>query len=97
MMRQKIKQSFWDKVFNDSLEENRFGIVTMVLLIVACLGGLTQLYNVSDSIFELAIIVFPMMILLSMILAVQSMKLILNLAVVAIIIDLLVILYELIF
>lgn len=96
-MEKRIKQDFWNRISKGALEENRFGIAIMVMLTVACLGGITQIYNVSDSVFELAIIVFPMMLLLSLIIAVQPIKLILNTAVVAIIIDLIVIAYELIF
>ena len=32
---------FWDKMFNGNLEMNRYAIISAVLLIVGCLGGLT--------------------------------------------------------
>ncbi len=71
---------FWDKIFKGELEENRFAIISMVLLFVGCLGGLTVGYGAIHHTWQLIIVVIPTMITLSLLLAVSPLKLILNMA-----------------
>ena len=95
-MENNISLSFWDRVFGGQLEHNRFGIISVALIVVACIGGIAQIYGVADNVFQMSLIVFPMMFLLSMILAVQSLRLILNLSLLCIAIDLIIILFRVI-
>lgn len=75
--------------FIEKSESNRFGIIPIVLLIVACIGGITAAYATDDSAFRLGLVVFPTIISLALILAVAPMKWILWLSTSALIIDIL--------
>ena len=76
-----------------NLEFNRFGIISMVLLIVGCLGGLTVGFGAVNEVWSLTLIVIPTMVTLSLLLAVSPMKYIMTAAVAAIVIDLLMLTY----
>jgi hypothetical protein len=86
---------FWDKVFKGELEENRFAIISAVLLIVGCLGGLTVGFGAIHHTWQLIVIVIPTMTTLSLLLAVSPLKWILNMATISIIINLLVLIVNL--
>lgn len=76
-------------------EFNRFGLISVILLIVGCLGGLTVGLGAVQEVWALTIIVIPTMLTLSLLLAVAPMKLIIRSASVACIIDLAFITYYL--
>jgi hypothetical protein len=78
---------FWDKIFKGELEENRFAIISMVLLFVGCLGGLTVGYGAIHHTWQLIVVVIPTMVTLSLLLAVSPLKLILNMATATIVIN----------
>lgn len=86
---------FWDKMFKGELEENRFAIISMVLLFVGCLGGLTVGYGAIHHTWQLIVVVIPTMITLSLLLAVAPLKQILNMAVISIVINTLILLINL--
>jgi len=86
---------FWDKVFKGDLEHNRFAIISAVLLIVGCLGGLTVGFGAIHHTWQLIVIVIPTMTTLSLLLAVSQLNWILNLATVSIIINLLILIVNL--
>jgi hypothetical protein len=75
------------------LEENRHGLICMVILVVGCLGGLTVGYGAVESVFTLSLVILPTMTTLSLLLAVSPMKWIMNMSIVSISIDLLLIGY----
>ena len=77
----------------ESLEFNRFGIISIVLLIVGCLGGLTVGYGAVKEVWSLTLIVIPTMVTLSLLIAVSPMRYIMTAAIVTVIIDLLMLLY----
>ncbi len=77
----------------ESLEFNRFGIISMVLLVVGCLGGLTVGFGAVKEVWSLTLIVIPTMVTLSLLIAVAPMKYIMTSAFVAVVIDLLMITY----
>ena len=77
----------------EALEFNRFGIISIVLLIVGCLGGLTVGYGGVNEIWSLTLIVIPTMVTLSLLLAVSPMKYIMTAAITTVIIDLLMLVY----
>jgi hypothetical protein len=79
--------------FIESLEFNRFGIISIVLLIVGCLGGLTVGFDTVNEVWSLTLIVIPTMVTLSLLIAVAPMKYIMTSAITAIVIDLLMITY----
>ena len=56
----------------EALEFNRFGIISIVLLIVGCLGGLTVGFGAVKEVWSLTLIVIPTMVTLSLLIAVGS-------------------------
>ncbi len=77
----------WDKMFNGNLEMNRYAIISAVLLIVGCLGGLTVGYGAINHTWQLIVVVIPTMTTLSLLLAVSPLKWILNMAVISVLIN----------
>jgi hypothetical protein len=85
--------SFWDKIIPD-LELNRFGTISIVILLIGCLGGITVSQGAGQSWIQLSILVVPMMVTLVLLLAVMPMRWILNATAVTLVIDVLVLLYN---
>ena len=77
----------------ESAEFNRFGIISMLLLIVGCLGGIAVGLGAVENVVTLTMVVVPTMVTLSLLLAVSPMKYILTSAAIATVIDILFILY----
>ena len=82
-----------DKVFGKNTEFHRFGLISAVLLITGCLGGVTVGLGAVESTFALIAVVVPMMVTLSFLLAVMPMKYILYAGIISTSIDLLFIAY----
>lgn len=78
-----VKSDFWKNA-----EYNRWGIVTYIILVVACLGGVTAGFGSGGNIVELALTVVPTMMTLAFVLAVAPMRLIVWTAAVAVLMDL---------
>lgn len=90
----KIKQAdFFTKIFGD-YEFNRYFIISILLIIMPSLGGIAVSTGALLSVPQLSLLMFPMATLLALILAVQPMKLILRVTVLALIIDISVILFN---
>lgn len=89
------ENGFWDKAFGGELEHNRFAVISAVLLIVGCLGGLTVGYGAVHHTWQLIVVIIPTMTTLSLLLAVSPVKLILNFAVITILINLTVLMINL--
>ena len=83
------QNSFWHKMMPD-LEVNRYGVISIVLLIVGCMGGLTVGLGAIDHTWQLIAVVIPTMLTLSLLLAVAPMKQIMNSMVIAVVIDVLI-------
>lgn len=81
------ESSFWNNLFHGNLEHNRFAIISMVMIIVGCMGGVVMWSGGVESIAQLSLTVFPTMITLALLLAVQPVKWILNAAVITLLID----------
>lgn len=81
------QNGFWDKMFNGNLELNRYAIISAVLLVVGCLGGLTVGYGAINHTWQLIVVVIPTMATLSLLLAVSPLKWILNMAVLSVLIN----------
>lgn len=97
-MEAQVKENgFWDKVFQGNLEHYRFAIISSVLLVVGCLGGLTVGYGAIHHTWQLIAIVVPTMATLSLLLAVAPLKQILNLAVISTVINLFILSINLLF
>lgn len=77
----------------DDAESNRFGIISMLLLVIGCMGGLAAAFGARDNSFLLALVVFPTIITLSLILGVAPMKLIIRMSIFAFLMDLVVLLF----
>lgn len=96
MTEQNADYGIWNKVIGDGVEINRYGVISALLIIVGCLGGVAVGLGAIHSYLQLTLIVAVTMASLSTILAVSPMKLIMNLAVVAIVVDLGIIIFNLI-
>ena len=79
---------FWQKI-----EFNRFGITPMLLGIIAIFGGFAGAAGIQESSVTLAVVTVPTMFALSLILAVIPMRTIVISCTIALIIDLLVIIF----
>ena len=79
-------------VFKES-EFNRFGLISIILLIVGCVGGVAVGLGAIKYVFTLVLVVVPTMITLSLLLAVSPMKWIWRGAIISVSIDVLLILY----
>lgn len=84
------KSGFWDKFFSGGAEFNRYSIISGILLVVGCLGGLTVGLGAIDHTIQLIFVVVPTMATLSLLLALAPMKQILGLAAITIIIDIII-------
>lgn len=84
------QSGFWDKFFSGGAEFNRYSIISGVLLIVGCLGGLTVGLGAIDHTLQLIFVVVPTMATLSLLLALAPMKQILWLAAITVIIDIII-------
>lgn len=83
---------FWDKFFAGGAEFNRYSIISGVLLVVGCLGGLTVGLGAIDHTYQLILVVIPTMTTLSLLLALAPMKQLLGAATITVFIDLIILL-----
>lgn len=74
-------------------EFNRFGIISLIILMIGCLGGIAVGLGAIESVFSLTLILIPTMITLSLLLSVSPMKWIINSASICVIIDLIMIIF----
>src|SRR5690554_7049990 len=79
--------SIWGRLLGKDLENNRFGIISVIVIFVGCLGGLTVGVGAIHHTWQLFLIVFSTMATLSFLIAVAPVKQILNLAAISVIID----------
>jgi len=86
----------WAKMFGN-IEFNRVGLCAISLLFVGIMGGAAIGVGGMDSVFEIALLIFPTMAVLTTIIAVQPMKIVLGLAALAVLIDVVVIVANLIY
>jgi hypothetical protein len=77
--------TFWDKA-----EFSRFGIISILVVVLGCIGGMAASFGAGDSIIKLAMIAFPTIITLALILAVAPMKIITYMSILALVLDVLV-------
>ncbi|MBK9191953.1 MAG: hypothetical protein IPM77_10805 [Crocinitomicaceae bacterium] len=84
-----------NKLFYDH-NTNRYGIISMLLLFVGCGGGIAVGMGALDHVIQLVLLVLPTMTALAMILAVAPMRVIIYSSIFAVIIDILVIIYNVI-
>lgn len=77
-------------------EHQRFAASSIILLITGCLGGITVLSGAIHSIWQLALVVFPTMMCLASILSVSPMKYVKTLFYISIVLDVLLILFNVI-
>ena len=80
--------AFWD-----TLEFNRFGIISMLVVILGCVGGMAASFGAGADALKLGMIAFPTIISLALILAVAPMKTITYLSAVAIVLDIIVLIF----
>lgn len=70
------------------IEFNRFGIISLLVIIVGCMGGIAVGFDAIESTFQTALAVGSTMAVLVAMLAVTPMKWIINLSIIAVVIDL---------
>ena len=85
-----------EQIFSTNTEFNRFGLISAILLIVGCSGGIAVGLGGVESTLSLIAIVIPTMTTLSLLLAVSPMKYIMASGLTATIINFLFIAYYLI-
>lgn len=86
-----------EQIFGGNTEFNRYGLISAVLLIVGCMGGLAVGLGAVEHVLTLSLVVLPTMATLSFILAVSQMRIILTIGSIAAAIDAILIAYYLIF
>jgi hypothetical protein len=74
-------------------EFNRFGLIFVILTLVGCLGGIAVGMGAINNTLALVMVTIPTMLTLSLLLAVAPMRWILSAASVAVLLDVLMILY----
>ncbi len=77
----------------NDVEFNRFGWISMIILVVGCLGGLTVGLGAIENTAALVVVIIPTMITLSLLLAVSPMKWVMTSAAATISIDILLLSY----
>jgi|ETNmetMinimDraft_21_1059911.scaffolds.fasta_scaffold127731_1 hypothetical protein len=88
--------SFWEKIFNGNLEFYRFGIISIVLIIVSCLSGSVVGLGALDNLLHLSLLVSTTMATLIAVLAVFPVQWVLNFATIAILLDFILLIYYLV-
>lgn len=83
-----VQSKFWQMI-----EFNRFGFIAMLLTIVGCSGGISVAYGAHNELFQIALVAFPTIITLALILAVAPMRLIVWLSALCLAIDLFVLIF----
>lgn len=77
------------------LNANRHGLISVILLIVGCLGGITVWAGAIESVVSLTLVVLPTMTTLSLLLAVAPMQWILRMSYISISLDVILLIYYL--
>lgn len=72
---------------------NRYGLISAILLIVGCLGGITVGLGAINDTVALIAVVISTMTTLSLLLAIAPMKYIINAGIIAVSIDVILIIY----
>lgn len=91
-----VKEVNQNKSWEKDAEFNRFGLISVVLLIVGCLGGITVGMGAIDHLWSLTLVIIPTMTTLSLLLAVVPMRYIFYATLVSILIDISLLVYFLI-
>lgn len=76
-----------------NMEFNRFGIIAILVVILGCLGGLAASFGAADNLLKLSMVAFPTIISLALVLAVAPMRVIVYVSAIALILDVLVIIF----
>ncbi|MES2588012.1 MAG: hypothetical protein V4622_03460 [Bacteroidota bacterium] len=74
-------------------EFNRFGLISVIILIIGCMGGITVGMGAINNTFTLTLVIVPTMLSLSLLLGVAPMKWVINSAIIATVIDVILITY----
>lgn len=77
----------------EEIEFNRFGIISIALLIVGCLGGITVGMGAIEYVWSLILVLIPTMTTLSLLLAVAPMRYIIYATATSVIVDILLLIY----
>lgn len=88
--------NFLNKLFYDH-ETNRYGIISILIIIFGCGGGIAVGLGALESAFQLSVLVLTTMFALAMILAVAPMRIIVYATIFALICDIAIIIYNVIF
>jgi len=85
-----------ETIFANNTEFNRFGLISAVILIIGCTGGLAVGLGGVESVAALIFIVIPTMTTLSLLLAVAPMRLVMISGIISAIINISLIAYYII-
>ncbi|MBI3518253.1 MAG: hypothetical protein HY062_02705 [Bacteroidetes bacterium] len=79
--------------FWDALEFRRFGIISMLVVVLGCVGGMAASFGAGADALKLGLIALPTIISLALILAVAPMRAIVYSAAIAFVLDLIVLVF----
>lgn len=88
------QDAFLTKLFGE-YEFNRYGIISMLLIAVVCLGGIAVAMGGMVNPFEIGLLVIPTLATLTFVLAVAPMRLILYTALISMSMSAIIIIYHL--
>jgi hypothetical protein len=71
----------------NAMEFSRFGIISILVVLIGCIGGIAASFGAGDNLLKLAMIAFPSIISLALILAVAPMRVIFYMALIAFTMD----------
>lgn len=83
-----LQSKLWEQA-----ESARFAVSPLILLVMSIMAGIAAAFGIVDSTFQLILVVFPSAITLALILSLAPMKAIIYCSAVAVLIDILVILF----
>lgn len=79
--------------FGKMQKQDCFATTPILLVIVACMGGIAAAYGIKESVYQLGLITFPAATVLAMILSLAPMRAITITSTVSVLLSLLVILF----
>jgi hypothetical protein len=79
---------FWQRI-----EFMRFGIIPMLLVVVACMGGIAAAFGAKDDAVKLGLIAFPTILTLAFTLAVAPMRVIVWSGIISVLIQIAVLIF----
>ena len=88
-MNWRLSPEFWTL-----LEQNRLGVMCIVLVTTGCIGGIAAAFGAGESTFQLALTAFPTIVSLALVLGLAPLKAIIYLGIAALVLDACVLIFK---